>query len=235
MAKPNLRIIGDVHNIIYRPRRSKTRTYPNMAKAAKYSLQVGDMSFAYNQLTGQKLNPKYHKFFGGNHDNYDTYYSSPHQIGDYGERLHGGLKFYFVRGAFSIDWKARVKHEYRTGIKTLWEEEQLSEEVLYKVLTEYSKLKPKVMITHSAPQEITSLVGKPGALLSFGFNPDTFTTRTQQALQSMFDAHKPDLWIFGHFHRNWVEEIKGTKFICLDELSYIDFDESGNLVQEGPR
>jgi hypothetical protein len=228
--------VGDVHNIIYRPKRGFTATYPKVVRPASYSLQVGDMSFAYNQLTGEKLDPDKHKFFGGNHDNYDTYYDSPHQIGDYGEREHGGLPFYFVRGAFSIDWKARAKHEYRTGIKTWWsEKEQLSHETLYKVLADYAKVKPKIMMTHSAPQEITSLVGKPEALKNFGFDSKTFTTRTQQALQSMFEEHQPELWIFGHFHRNWVQEIKGTKFICLDELSYIDFDVNSNLVNERPK
>jgi hypothetical protein len=40
----------------------------------------------------------------------------------------------------------------------------------------------------------------------------------------MFSIHKPDLWIFGHWHCDADEVIDGTRFICLNELSYVDVD-----------
>jgi hypothetical protein len=41
---------------------------------------------------------------------------------------------------------------------------------------------------------------------------------TAQALDSAFEKHQPELWIFGHHHVNVDVTIKGTRFICLNEL-----------------
>ena len=37
-----------------------------------------------------------------------------------------------------------------------------------------------------------------------GIPADEFSSRTSQLLERMFEAHQPDHWIFGHFHRDWV-------------------------------
>jgi len=34
----------------------------------------------------------------------------------------------------------------------------------------------------------------------------------------LWGIHKPDLWIFGHFHNSWTQTIQGTEFRCLAEL-----------------
>jgi hypothetical protein len=46
-------------------------------------------------------------------------------------------------------------------------------------------------------------------------------------LQSMWTAHSPDLWLFGHMHVDFDHVLhagreKGTRFICLAELSARD-------------
>jgi hypothetical protein len=54
---------------------------------------------------------------------------------------------------------------------------------------------------------------------------------TRQALNIMFEIHKPDFWFFGHWHdrRNW--SIDGTRFVCLAELDWCDFDdETGEMT-----
>ena len=89
------------------------------------------------------------------------------------------------------------------------------------------------MITHTCPQEIAKLIGRPGALRNFGFNPETFTTNTQLALQSCFEAHQPKLWIYGHFHQDIAFEYKGTLFVCLDEFQSMDFDPKGRFSHNG--
>jgi hypothetical protein len=103
-----LRIIGDVHG--------KFQDYIALTKECDYSIQVGDMGFDYSEL--RVLSKDDHKFIGGNHDNYDKYYGSPHALGstitigmgkDFGIATHGGLDFFFLRGGFSIDWKQRQK------------------------------------------------------------------------------------------------------------------------------
>jgi hypothetical protein len=49
-------------------------------------------------------------------------------------------------------------------------------------------------------------------------------TRTGEALQAMFDIHKPDYHFFGHWHVTKQMDIQGTRFVCLGELDYVDVD-----------
>ena len=51
-----------------------------------------------------------------------------------------------------------------------------------------------------------------------------WASRTRQALQAMWSAHSPELWIFGHWHKSFDHVLRGTRFICLAELEYIDID-----------
>lgn len=216
---PHLRITGDVHGLM--------RRYVKQVKHCNHSLQLGDMGFDYKWL--KPLARKNHKFFGGNHDNYDVYNACPHSIGDYGVEVLGGLKFYFIRGAFSVDIEDRQKAEKRGHPKCWWEQEQLHSSKLADAIQDYESRKPETMITHTCPQEIASLIGKPGTLRNFGFDPDTFTTPTQSALQLCFDAHRPKVWIFGHFHMDTAFEYKGTLFICLKQLQSLDADKKGRF------
>jgi hypothetical protein len=98
-----VRIVGDVHG--------KTADYVRMIKESKvrHSVQLGDMAFDYGKL--KELDCNDHKFFGGNHDNYDIYYKSKHALGDYGAVTLGPLDFFFIRGDFSIDKDIRLRQE----------------------------------------------------------------------------------------------------------------------------
>jgi predicted phosphodiesterase len=213
-----VRIIGDVHGFY--------DAYIPIAEEADYSIQIGDMGFNYSPLN--TLDSKKHKFFGGNHDNYDIYFKSPHVLwgltktNNYGPSDHGGLKFFFVRGAFSIDWKHRQKTYLMGGGKSYWEGEELYLEDMRGCLREYKKYKPEIVITHECPRSISSKVGNNSLLSNLGYDPKTFSTRTSELLQTMLDAHKPKLWIFGHYHVAFDENINGTNFVCLPELGYTD-------------
>ncbi len=229
--KDYLRIIGDVHGLVSLKRkdgRNKGKNYMNVAQAAEYSIQLGDMAFDYSDLN--KLDPLKHTFFGGNHDNYDVIASSPHNLGDYGETSVGGVDFFFCRGGFSIDKKYRVTNEQMSGHKTWWQEEQLSYADGMMALKLYEKTKPSLMITHTCPTVIAGLIGNPQVLANFGYDPATFNTMTQRLLQAMFEAHQPKVWVFGHFHRNWEQTVNGTKFICIDELAHLTLNEDGEIV-----
>jgi len=214
---PHIRIIGDVHG--------KLRQYSEVIRDADYSIQIGDLGFDYSFLKHNDNNR--HVFFGGNHDNYDVYSNCLNSLGDYGNIGLGGLEFFFIRGAYSIDKKYREAYHLQTGKKTWWEEEELNYSKSYEAIEEYETFLPDVMITHDAPTEIAQLVGKDDALRAYGFDPSTFNTNTQKLLQAAFEVHQPKLWIFGHFHRNWIKTIKGTTFICLDELRYLDINKDG--------
>ena len=153
-----LRIIGDVHG--------KFQDYIALTKECDYSIQVGDMGFDYSEL--RVLSKDDHKFIGGNHDNYDKYYGSPHALGstitigmgkDFGIATHGGLDFFFLRGGFSIDWKQRQKSFLMGGAKSYWDNEELSMEEMEMALWQYQKMKPDVVITHECPRSISQYVG----------------------------------------------------------------------------
>lgn len=215
----HLRIVGDVHGM--------TVKHVNLVKDCDYSLQIGDMAFNYDALA--YLDSDRHWFFGGNHENMDAYYDCPNAIGDYGHIKMGEIPLFFIRGAFSIDKKLRLEAELRGEQKTWWSKEQLSIPELSDAMDSYTNSKPDLMVTHTAPLEIAKMVGTDGALKMYGLDPKNFTTNTQEALQLCFDIHKPKVWIFGHFHKEWVLDYKGTLFICLNELDYIDIDENGRF------
>jgi len=217
MAK--IRIIGDVHGFY--------DSYIPIAQEADYSLQIGDMGFNYKPL--EVLNKNKHKFIAGNHDNMDIYryrheYHAVDNGSDFGATAIGGLNFFFVRGGFSIDWKLRQDHYLRTGVKTYWDDEELSMQMMYQCLQDYKRTKPDFVITHECPRSISKRVGDNEILKRFGYNPDSFSTRTSELLEAMFQAHQPKRWIFGHYHKDWNGEINGTHFTCLDELSYMDME-----------
>ena len=215
-----LRIIGDAHG--------KYGQYCEVAKGARHSLQLGDMGFDYVLLdTARKhysLSDDKHKFFGGNHDNYDCYSNRklvPFALGHWGSYKLGGVKFFYIRGAFSIDKKWRQYSEP----KSWWKEEQLTTEQANRCVYDYAQAKPDLVITHGCPTDIAEQIGNPGVLRDFGFDPDTFSTPTQKLLQTCLEIHQPEHWYFGHFHVDINLIHKGTKFHCLNELSFVDIKE----------
>lgn len=221
----HLAITGDVHG--------KMQEYvPARQKDCNYSIQIGDLSVTtYNAL--KPLDPKKHKFFGGNHDNYTIYHKCPHSMGDYGNYEVGGLKFFFIRGAFSIDFKPRQVFHRRTGRISWWEDEQLSMQDMEKAYQAYMKAKPHTMLTHGCPREIARIIGKPEPLKMFGFDPNSFTTNTQELLQRCFEYHKPRVWIYGHFHQTRSFFHKNTLFTCLNELETMYINKNGTAQVNG--
>jgi predicted phosphodiesterase len=67
------------------------------------------------------------------------------------------------------------------------------------------------MVTHDCPETVADhLFGLTGKL--------NIPSRTRQAFDSMWEAHKPEIWIFGHWHQSRDQNIMGTRFVCLAEL-----------------
>lgn len=226
-----LRVIGDVHG--------KHKQLAKLCKDATYSLCVGDVGFSYDYLN-QNINPKFHKCILGNHDNYTTAECckdgcekcegrgyvfaklSKHFLKDFG--IWSVPKFgdiFYVRGAWSID------QDYRTINVSWWVDEELTRIQLVNAIDAYDKAKPKFVVTHTCPQCIVPMFFNGST-----FGNKVFTPKTEQALENMYHIHQPDIWIFGHFHYNWDKVVKHpqtgkeTRFICLNELKYIDFPKS---------
>lgn len=217
-----LRIIGDVHQEYNR--------YAKIVRNCDWSVQLGDFGFYYTNPILNSIDPYHHRFFGGNHDNYDIYQLTPRSLGDFGVEQIGGVKFFYIRGGFSIDWVWRVQEEQRFGLKTWWKEEQLSWDKMNECLDLYQRAEPDIVITHTAPKSIADKIGDPNFLARMGFDAATFTTNTQELLESCLQVHQPKSWFFGHFHQTWAEEYMGTKFRCIKECGYVDVDEGGNIV-----
>ena len=210
-----LRVVGDVHG--------KIKEYKKVIQGAKASVQVGDMGFDYSKLT----DPYKHKFVGGNHDNYDEYYQCKSALGDYGEAELNEVRFFFVRGSWSIDSLHRVYNFQLTNHKTWWYEEELCQDSLMAAIDMYEDHKPDFVITHDCPSSIKETV-KPRSnniLKRFGW-PENISCRTQQALSVMFKLHQPKLWIFGHWHVKRDFMFNGTRFICLPELAFVNVDKN---------
>ena len=216
-----LRIISDIHG--------KYLEYINLLSDCEYSLQLGDYGFDYNFMINGTYHDK-HKMFPGNHDNYDKVFDFPGCLGKFGEFDINSVKGFFISGGFSLDWKWRLETQIKTGQKIWWDQEQLSHDEMTEALTLYKKVKPNFVITHSCPFSVARALGNPCILEDFGYNPGTFTTNTQELLESCFNVHQPKLWIFGHFHFNKDKMFGDTRFICRPELGWTDVDEDYNVV-----
>lgn len=178
------------------------------SKQYEYTVQVGDLGFSYEYL--KDIDPAKHKFIGGNHDNYTVLTHRPpdHYLGDFGSVALGGLNFFFVRGAWSIDINMRTP-----GI-SWWPEEELSLRRLQEAVDAYAAVKPNVMMTHDCPRSVVEHVSDPMMLVDFGHDID-HQTNTQLALQKMLEIHQPRYWYFGHYHRHKPFMSGSTLFYCI--------------------
>ena len=222
-----LRIIGDVHGL----RDKYLQIVHDANNKGLYTLQLGDLGFTYEYkrlMDDKKFDVVKNKFFRGNHDDYeferkvDSEYLQRRFkkfcLGDYGFINLNGVSLFFARGGFSVDKK------YRTQGRDWWPEEEISTSEHGKIVELYLSHKPDIVVTHECPHSVgyDGVLKQDDVLREFGFEPSTFTTRTQVLLQELFNQHKPKEWYFGHYHRNWQHFVKGTDFRCLNELSYVD-------------
>lgn len=192
--------IGDAHG--------KYDRYVEMAKNKDFTVQLGDLGFKYGCL--DNLDPESHKLLGGNHDNYDVIKDYPHYLGDYGNCVLGGTEFFFYRGAYSID------RDMRTIGIDWWAEEENTIEVFMEARELYRSTKPKVVISHCCPHSVIAHFLRPQNTYR------VFHTRTDWALEELLNIHRPELWVFGHYHISRSVDVDGTKFVCLNELETIE-------------
>lgn len=192
----SLVVIGDVHQKID----EYARIIKNIDNNIN-SIQVGDFGFANEHEWHLKnIDHTKHKINFGNHDDY-TYLDKSHSLKNWSLSPNGIMT---VRGAHSKDKALRFENI------DWWPNEELNYEQMQDVIDLYIANKPKIMITHDCPYEVRQSL--------FGINDKSITTN---GLQAMFEAHQPELWIFGHHHSSKNEIINGTKFICLSELETI--------------
>lgn len=210
------RLIGDVHG--------KFKRYKKIIKSVERSRQVGDFGVGFFYVRGEERvaceNPPYldikkgdHKFHRGNHDNLNVCKRQDYWIPDGTVEDTGKNKIMYIGGAVSVD--KPLRHE---GLDW-WEDEELSMAELYDIVDKYIEVKPSVLLTHDCPEffsdRMEEVTGRRKKLVS---------SRTRQAFDIMYDAHRPDLHVFGHWHHTHTESVKGTELRCLGELAYFDVD-----------
>jgi hypothetical protein len=234
-----IRILGDVHGYLHY--RGKGRSYFNLMGDTEYSVQIGDLGYPckgcydfHQQLAN--IDKTRHCVVLGNHDDYGQ--RAQHALGDFGTHsfpLKGGnFEFFYIRGAYSIDKADRLPG------RSWWAEEELTWEQGYECVQKFQENKPKIVLTHDCPEEIIYLLAHSG---KDRFLQDFHPSLTHQILQSCWEAHKPEMWIFAHHHLNWRTEYKGTTFMCLNGqlpygdhlMGYVDFDDMGNLITPFPK
>jgi len=184
-------IIGDVHGKIYE--------YKKIINNSKFTIQVGDFGFKEeHQWHLMNVDSSKHKINFGNHDDY-SFLHEKHSLSNYSIDKNNNLMT--IRGAFSID------RRYRIEGRDWWANEELNYNEMLEVVDIYAKEKPKIVVSHDCPQIIRQHL--------FGVTEKSITSN---GLQTMFETHQPDIWLFGHHHRSKNVNINGTQFICLNEL-----------------
>jgi hypothetical protein len=200
--------IGDVHGHYGR--------YETIIKNHRDTIQIGDMGVGFYRRDYEGVlqaypNPPYdkmvdgnHRFIRGNHDNPNVCKRHTQWIPD----GHVENDMMFIGGGLSID-----RHMREEGL-SYWLDEELSYGDFFDLVGKYTDIKPRVMVTHDCPESIANHL--------FGTTKLDDPSRTRQALESMWVSHKPEVWIFGHWHDYRNTEILGTSFICLAELQTIE-------------
>ena len=204
MPKYNLRVIGDVHGLYSK--------YLDLIKKSEYSVQLGDFGFNYDCL--KNIDPVKHKIIGGNHDNYDKLVKIPHYTGNWSYFKHKNLSIFTIRGGYSLDKKMRIP------FVSWWPNEELNSNESIKVLENYCKHKPDIVLSHEAPTEIVDL------LYNKYWISSSFHSYTSKLLSFCLKHCKPQLWVFGHYHRKfWTKlENSSTIYCGLGQLDILDID-----------
>jgi hypothetical protein len=236
--KKKLRIIGDAHGWITAKGGFRGRCYSNLVAKAEYSIQLGDFGFEKEYEMLKRFDPVRHRILAGNHDNYDAIPDWPHFLGDFGVHAvplgDGEFKFFYIRGGRSVDRRDRIEG------RSWWRQEELNFQQATEAAKMYEALKPEIVLSHEAPAEVIPFVLRSDN--DWGVDPGY----TAKLLQACYIYHQPKVWIFGHMHKNWDTVYTGqgvtyrgqqidngsrrpTRFICLDELAFVDVDEHGSI------
>ena len=214
-----MKIIGDVHG--------KINEYLAIVEKAENepTIQLGDMGVGFEAWSKPLLNypfkfkemkgvscvlpelPSHHRFFRGNHDNPLKCWNHPNYLGDFGIfTFCHNPEFFYIAGGYSVDWKWRVAG------KSWWPNEQLTADQMNKCYDLYAQTKPGIVISHECPESVVNF---------FYTNQDKLDDKSDTAafLQKLWETHKPNLWVFGHHHRDDEIVVDKTRFVCLNELS----------------
>jgi hypothetical protein len=194
-------LVGDIHGSF------KRAFEPAKANPSETVIQVGDFG-VFNAMDFTFVNqfrpPNLH-FFAGNHDNRRIMEQMP---GYLKSGWHEELGVFVVNGAYSVDYVRRYPGW------DWFDYEEHSDEEFDQLLSEYFRIKPKIILSHDGPYEFVRfvLIGDLKLGDSYGNLPPS---KTQLRLQQLLDVHRPDSWYFGHWHQSVKREFLGVDFNVL--------------------
>jgi predicted phosphodiesterase len=197
----NLWCIGDVHGSM-EEYMAAISTIKAQEPEAKI-IQLGDIIGGYKHPLPSV------PFIRGNHDDPAICRQYPNYLGDFG--VWEGI--FFVSGAWSINEKDL------TPMHNWWPDEQLNWQQSNECVRLFSEVKPKVVVSHDCPINV-----------AYDFWKVTNRDNTKMLLQEMFDIHQPDLWVFGHHHKDMDRRTMGTRFVCVG----CDIDRRGDSPRTTP-
>lgn len=211
------RIIGDIHGEweLYH----QTATDAINFGGCERTIQVGDFGVGFSGPYWHDRADEFHwdgthRFIRGNHDDPARCKKMAGWIQD--GRIEDDVMF--IGGAWSID------HALRTEGVSWWADEELSMEQLYRMIDIYDQVRPRVMITHDAPLDVTTEMFIQSGLALFKNSAKAIPTRTGMAFNTMLDIHQPDEWYFGHWHHSMQYKYGRTMFQCLGIHDYVDVE-----------
>lgn len=209
---PVITLVGDVHG--------KIDQYQHILEGRiEPVIQLGDMGVGFSGTPVPRFAEK-DKFIRGNHDSPSHARSHPNYLGDYGYLPKYGI--FYLGGAYSIDYEIRQYWMNSGSSPCWWSDEELPMDQLSIAMSLYLSAKPRIVVSHEAP----SIAGVflLHAMMARLYKMDCTKSRTAQMLQRMFEAHQPDLWVFGHYHFSKDFKLDNTRFLCLNELEDFTLD-----------
>lgn len=187
--------VGDVHG-----RFGEYAAILNGIQDGVESIQLGDMGVGFQFEYDCEFPERPGSWFiRGNHDNPEVCSAMPSCLGDFG--MHGEI--FFLAGGNSPDKLLRTM-----GIDW-WPNEQLSHESFTQAINMYERNKPDVVASHECPSLLNDKLHAWSGL---------FKSATASVMDLMLSIHRPSLWVFGHHHKSLDTKVRGTRFVCLNEL-----------------
>jgi Icc-related predicted phosphoesterase len=194
----------------------------------------------------------------GNHDNpafFDghlaNHFTNLHLLQDYTVIDVEGTKILGVGGAVSVDRVPRLRQmreaaKYGRDIELHWDDEVF--------ILDEEKLKTfeniDIVVTHTAPDFCA-----PDNKNGFGYLVGQFAqddpklyddlreerTLLTKMCKILEEKNKPDLWLYGHYHRNWTGNVEGVNYRLLDINEFYPYrnwkdyepDWENNLKEKG--
>ena len=189
-----------------------------------YTVILGDIGFGFDKEFPE-VNYNRHKFFAGNHDQYDLMVDHPGNLGRFGNVKLGQYEFFFISGAFSVDKEWRQAYEKKFNKKIWWATEQLSSEEMEVCRHHYEQTKPEAVLSHACPSFCVNYIY---SIHDMPFEKPIYDD-TSVFLDQLYHIHAPIRWVHGHMHLKyqftsyddcWFE---GVENIDKQEISYKNF------------